>query len=233
MAPSPEEKKEFLGYLRIGKDPAEAARMVNDTYTGSTFKRMTRESHPNYDLEFAADYLRARAEGQEYLPKTSRAAQPSTRTLSGHVKAHYLTDDMLAEFCEQVELGVPMSEAAERLEPKTSLTQILRRTNRDSEFANRLAEAKTIGYPVLQDRLRARAIQMAMGGDYRALRDQLIVHVPEFKKLLTTRHEISGPEGQAIKLLAQQALPELPPEKLDELIEYYERRQLPPGTEAA
>lgn len=228
MIPTAEEKQAFLALLSTGTDPSQAARMISPEYTASLFKRLTNEGNRNYDAEFAADYLRARSTGAPLRkPPEQQSGKPRTTTISGHVKAAYLTPEMLDQFLDDVADGVPLTEAVKRIEPKTSMSQVNRRAVRDSEFAARYAEAKERGYPVFVQNLKDEAIRQAYSGDYRALRDQLLIHDKEFRKvLLAQKHEITGADGEAIKLLAQQALPDLPPEMLDALIESLERKQI-------
>jgi hypothetical protein len=190
------------------------------------FRRLTNEGNPHYDPVFAADYLRARAEGRQKQTPTVPSAQPRTTTLSGHLKAKYITEEMLELFLELIGNGIPMKAAAEQLEPKTSLSQIHKRALRDPSFTEQYAKAKEQGYPIFKENLRAEAVRQAMNGDYRALRDQLLVHDEQFREiLLAQKHEIGGPGGDAIRLLAQQALPDLPPEILEQLISSLGQRQ--------
>lgn len=221
-----EDKSTFIALIRAGHDAATAARMVNQEYTATMFRRYSNESSERYDPEFTADYLRARAEsGREQGVADEERSKPRTTTLSGHVKSKYITPEMLEVFLEHVSNGVPLLKAVEAVEPKTSMTQITRRVNRDPEFAKAYADAKEVGYPVFVENLRAKAIQLAYEGDYRALRDQLLVHDPDFRKvLLTQKHEISGSGGEAIRLLAEKALPELPKEMVQQLIQHIEQK---------
>ncbi len=229
-----EEKASFLALLRAGNEPPKAAEMVQSGYTASMFRRLTNEKSRDYDPFFAAEYLRARAEGrQRYDPVRAESNQPRTTTLSGHVKANYLTDEMLQQFLEFVADGVHITKAAEELEPKTSLTQINRRAAKDPLFAEAYAVAKEQGYPAFKERLRAEAIRQAFAGDYKALRDQLLVHDEDFRKvLLAQKHEISGGDA-AIRLIAEKALPELPKEMLEQLISGLEQRQIGTGEDIA
>lgn len=228
MLPSEQDREEFLVALRAGADPSQAARLVHPEFTGSLFKRLTYETNQNYDPDFAAEYLRARAAGSAIRSsQNGKAESPNPTTASGMVKAAYITPEMLEQFLEAVSSGVPVVQACESLEPKTSMTQISRRANRDHEFAEALAAAKEEGYPHFVQKLKDEAVRQAYNGDYRALRDQLLIHDKEFRKvLLASKHEITGAGGEAIKLLAQQALPDLPPEMLDALIETMERKQI-------
>lgn len=221
-----EEKDTFLALLRSGKDPQEAARTVRPDYTGTMFRALTNESTANYDNAFAADYLRAKAEGRAKMASKGHSnGEPRPVTISGHVKAKYLTDEMLDAFLEHVSLGVPLIDAVALIEPKTSMTQITRRANSDQEFADAFAEARETGYPLFKEGLRSLIWRLAQSGDYRAARDLALIHLDEFKQLATQRHEISGPGGEAVRLLAERALPELPPEMLETLIKGMEERR--------
>jgi hypothetical protein len=234
---SEEEKAEFCAYLRAGKTPPEAAALVNEHYTGSMFRRYCNEQSRDYDPLFAAEYLRAQAEGRRYQTRPP-GGRPRTTTLSGHVKADYLSDEMLEQFCEYVEAGVPSHDAAQLLDPKTTITQINRRAKKDAAFAERWGEAREQGYPAFQEGLRSTIKRMADTGDYRAARDLAIIHLPEFREaFLTRKTEIMGGTSNEIKLLVQQVFPELSDGDLDKLIDTVEQRQLGPGdvgnTEAA
>lgn len=224
------DKDSFLDYLRIGKAPPEAANLVSDAYTASMFRRLLSENSRDYDPFFAAEYLRARAEGRKHAPYRPESNQPRTTTLSGHVKADYLTEEMLDQFCEYIEGGVQAHDAALLLDPKTTITQINRRAAKDETFANQYAEAKQTGYPAFQEGLRATIERMAQNGDYRAARDLAIIHLPEFRDaFLTRKTEIMGGTSNEIKLLVQQVFPELSDNDLDMLIDTVEQRQLGPG----
>jgi len=231
VIPQPD-KDAFLDFLRIGKSPPEAAALVSEAYTASMFRRLLSEKSRDYDPFFAAEYLRARAEGREKAPARVDAGKPRTTTLSGHVKADYLTPEMLEQFCEYIEAGVPMKDAAEMLEPKTTLTQIHRRAQKDIEFADMYGEAKKLGYPNFQEGLRATIQRMADNGDYKAARDLAIIHLPEFREaFLTKKTEIMGGTSNELKVLVQQVFPELTDNDLDMLIDVVEQRQLEPGEE--
>jgi hypothetical protein len=228
MVPTDEHKERFLISIRAGADPAEAARLVHPEFTASCFKRLTNEGNTNYDVEFSADYLRARAEGTPLRRKhNGEQAKPSPTTAAGFVKAAYITPEMIESFLDAVSSGVPIVQACESIEPKTSLSQLHRRANKDPEFAKAYADAKEDGYPLFVQKLKDEAVRQAYNGDYRALRDQLLIHDKEFRKvLLASKHEITGADGEAIKLIAAKALPDLPPQMLDALIESMEQKQI-------
>ena len=224
------DKQAFLTYLRAGKPPPEAAALVGDDFTASMFKRFCNEASRDYDPFFAAEYLRARAEGNKLRDPRVPANKPRTTTRTGHVKSEYLTPEMLDQFCEYVEAGVQAHDAALLLEPKTTITQINRRANKDTEFADNYAEAKKLGYPAFQEGLRSTIQRMADSGDYKAARDLAIIHLPEFRDaFLTKKTEIMGGTSNELKVLVQQVFPELTDGDLDMLIDHVEQRQIEPG----
>lgn len=229
MIPQPD-KDAFLDYLRIGKSPPDAAALVSEAYTASMFRRLLSEKSTDYDPFFAAEYLRARAEGRKHADARPESGKPRTTTMSGHVKADYLSPEMLDQFCEYVEAGVPAADAAQLLEPRTSITQINRRAGKDETFAEAYAEARKAGYPAYQEGLRATIQRMADQGDYRAARDLAIIHLPEFREsFLTKKTEIMGGTTNEIRLLVQQVFPELSDGDLDMLINTVEQRQIGAG----
>jgi hypothetical protein len=226
VIPQPD-KDAFLDYLRIGKSPPDAANMVNEAYTASMFRRLLSEKSTDYDPFFAAEYLRARAEGRKHADPRPQAGKPRTTTLSGHVKSDYLSPEMLEQFCEYVEAGVPAVDAAALLDPKTTITQINRRAAKDEEFADMYAEARKTGYPAYQEGLRATIQRMADQGDYRAARDLAIIHLPEFREaFLTKKTEIMGGTTNEMRLLVQQVFPSLSDGDIEMLIEQVEPKQI-------
>lgn len=199
--------------------------MVNEDYTGSMFRRFASEQGREYDPDFSSEYLKARAEGKAKRSEPAEQREPRKVTLEGNVRADYLTEETLDQFIDYVEQGIPMYEAARLLDVQTTLTQIQRRADRDIEFAEKFAEAKKTGYPAFQEGIRATIVNLAQAGDYRAARDLAVIHLPEWREaFLTTKHEIGGLGGQAIRVLAEQALPELPDIVLDQLISGMEQR---------
>lgn len=112
-----------------------------------------------------------------------------------------------------------MSSAARMVEPQTSLTQINIRANKDAEFARALREAREVGYPVFQERIRGEIVRQAENGEYRATRDLAMIHLPEWVVLRDRRTEITGANGEAIKIMAMRQFENLPPEVLEQLIE--------------
>ena len=224
-----DEKQEFLTFLRAGKAPPEAAELVSPDYTASMFRRFCNEASREYDPFYAAEYLRARAEGNKFRDRPE-SGKPRTTTLQGHVRSEYITPEMLEQFCEYLESGVQAHDAALLLEPKTTITQINRRAAKDEAFADQYAEAKKSGYPAYQEGLRSTIQRMADNGDYKAARDLAIIHLPEFREsFLTKKTEIMGGLNNELKVLVQQVFPELSDGDLDMLIDHDEQRQIGPG----
>lgn len=235
--PTPDEIDHFLELIKEGMDRATAAWHVNPDYSGSLFRSMCNPmSLKHYDADFAARYDEAvEARGplkrdRVMVRSEDRAGQPQNG--NGFTKAMHLEHGQLQEFLDLVSDGMQAAQAARELDPPTSITQINRRAARDVEFAEAFRMAKEEGYPAYQESLRAEAVRQAFAGDYRALRDQLLMHIPEARVLTTSRHEIGGVDGNAIRVLAEKHFHELPPEILDELIRVVEAREqgaLPPA----
>lgn len=229
--PSEEEKDRFLEYIRGGDDRATAAWKINPEYTGTMFRSLCNpRSTKNYDADFAHAYDLA-VEVRGPLDPARQQIHSSERdsvsvTSNGFVKAMHLNEDQLDEFLDLVRDGTQAASAAQQLDPPTSITQINRRAAKDSEFAQEYREAKEEGYSAYKDSLRAEATRQAFAGDYRALRDQMLMHLEEAGALMTNRHEIGGLDGGAIRLLAERHFSDLPPEMLDEMIKTLEQKEL-------
>lgn len=232
MSISKEEKDLFLAFVRSGVSPPEAAQRVNSDYTASMFRHLVNQDAKNFDADFAAEYLRARAQGRPEQPRNHPAAPPRTTTLSGNVKAMYLTEEMLDGFLEEVENGIPIKDACDHIEPRTTLSQINRRAHRDPVFAEKYAEARKLGYPIFQERIRGKVAEIGfVDGDYRAVKDLASIHLPEFQQLLTRKHEISGMANIDIRVFAERVLPDLPSEMIDQIIVELEKRMVEDGAE--
>lgn len=231
MLPSQEEKERFLQYIRDGDDRATAAWRINPEMTGTMFRRICSPQSTNYDAAFAMAYDEAveeRGELDRDRPQIWSGARDtsSSTTLSGATKGIYLTNDQLEHFLELVRNGTMAATAAREIEPPTTITQINRRAARDSDFADAFREAREEGYATYKENLRAEATRQAFSGDYRALKDQMLMHLEEAVALMTNKHELSGLDGGAIRLLAEKHFSELPTDMLDELIRTLEAREL-------
>lgn len=229
--PSEEEKERFLEYIRQGDDRATAAWRLNPEYTGTMFRSMCNPRSPrSYDPEFAAAYDEAVEVRGPLDPDRqqiwSGERDSSSTTMNGYTKSTHLTSDQLDEFIDLVRDGVMPFTAAGQLDPPTSITQINRRAAKDANFADAYREAREEGFSAYKDSLRAEATRQAFAGDYRALRDQMLMHLEEAKALMTNRHELGGLDGGAIRLLAERHFSELPREMLDEMIATLEKKEL-------
>lgn len=228
--PTEEEKQRFLQLIRDGCDRATAAFDVNHAYTGSTFRSMCNPQSPNYDAEFAAAYDDAVAERGPLDPNRahrvrSESRGPVTTNGNGFTKALFLSDDQLEQFLERVRDGQQAAGAARDIDPPTSITQINRRASKDRDFSEAYRIAKEEGYVAFKENLRDEAVRQAFAGDYRALRDQMLMHLDEAKALMTSRHEVGGLDGNAIRVLAERHFHELPRDMLDQLIRVLEERE--------
>lgn len=240
MSPTPEEKERFLEYIRDGDDRATAAWRINPDYTGTLFRKMTNpHSSKYYDPVFATAYEEAveeRGPVDRDRPQIwSEGKRTTSRevTSTGHTKGVYLSNDQLGHFLDLVREGTMASAAARLLDPPTTITQINRRAHKDPDFADAFREAKEEGYATYKEDLRAEATRQAFAGDYRALKDQMMIHLEEARALMTSKHEVTGLDGGAIKMLAERHFSDLPPEMLEEMIRTLEEKelgQLEPGT---
>lgn len=232
--PSAEEKERFLQYIREGDDRGTAAWRLNPEYTGTMFRSICNpRSTKNYDPGFAEAYDRAVEERGPLDPNRAQvnSGERGSRSLTsnGFTKAVHLSEEQLDNFLDLVRDGVQAATAAGQLEPPTSITQINRRASKDPDFASEFRDAKDEGYSAYKDSLRAEATRQAFAGDYRALRDQMLMHLEEAGALMTSRHEVGGLDGAAIRLFAERHFSELPPEILDEMIVTLERKELGKG----
>lgn len=230
--PTAEEKRRFLEYIKSGDDRATAAWRINPDYTGTMFKKLVNPRSKYYDKDFHGAYDDACRERGPLDPNRfqiwgeERDSSPTTR--AGFTKSTHLTHEQLEHFLELVRDGTPAAAATRKLDPPTSMSQINRRTSKDPEFARLFREALEEGFPAYQDELRAEAHRQAFAGDYRALKDQMLMHLPEARALMTNRHEV-GLDANAMRLLVERNFSELPPEMLDELIRTLEVKELGPG----
>lgn len=237
MQATEEEKEQFLQNIRDGDDQATAARRINPDLTATKFKRMCNPLAPRtYDAEFHAAYVKALEERGPLDPdrprfwEENRRRTSSTTTPQGWTKADHLTEEQLQEFLEHVRDGVMAWKAAGMIDPPTSITQIHRRRDRDPAFAEELKLALEEGLEAYREALRAEASRQGFAGNYNALKDQMMIHLPEARALMTSRHEIGL--DAALQIIAPQ-LANLPREMLDEVIrtlEESEMKQLGPGS---
>lgn len=146
-------------------------------------------------------------------------------TASGFTKQKYLTEEQIEEICNLISEGIPQVEAAKRC--GTSSLQFTRRARKDPEVKKKLEAAKDEGRPEYENALRAEAyFQAFVEKNYKALRDQLLIHLPEYAPLTTHRIEVGNIDGESFKLAAMKALgPDISTEELDLVIKIFERQQ--------
>ena len=222
---TPEQKEQFLDLTRRGWNRSDAAREVG--CTGSMFRNICGEDNRNYDADFAAAYTLAVAEAEPdgTAPAYGESKLPPVRITNdrGHVKAEYITDEEKERFLELVAGGEKRFHAARAI--GTSNHQIERLVRRDHDFAQKLSEATATGYPQYQEWLRAMPVDFIRNGNYTALRDQILIHLPEASALRTSRHEIGGLDGGALKLFVERVVPELPPQLVEQMIQHLEQQR--------
>jgi hypothetical protein len=225
------DKRRFLEFVADGHGRAAAARRVNPDYTGSLFARLMSHSNRSYDHEFALEYEQTRADALAAgKRKCFRQMSRASRTLSGngHIRAMHISVEHQEQFLHDVKEGTPLRQAAEKI--GTSLWQLDRLCTHNEDFARAYNEARAIGYPVMQENLRAEAHRQAFAGDYRALRDMLIIHAPEYAVL---NRAAKGDHDIDLRSLLEQKLGSLPAEKLDAIIQILEDGGDLPAIEAA
>lgn len=214
-----DEQRIVLDAIRAGANRAEAARLIGQS--GSRLRTMCNPNSNTYDPDFEQAYLAAIADAPPKPPGWANGpkADTPTKTADGYTRADHLTETDLEAFLEHVAGGMPRDKAAREI--GTSMVQINRRANRNPDFAEALAAAYENGYPHYQDWLRAKVVDFINDGNYNALRDQVLIHLPEADKLRTSKHEVSGPGGEPIRVL-KAVLHGLPSELLAQVIEAVE-----------
>lgn len=226
MEVSHEDKRRFLELIEQGNDRATAASLVGPEYTGTMFRRLCSPDSRYYDEDFARAYDAALASRQLPMRVRSEDRDSTPTTPLGFTRAGHLVEEQLENFLDRVRNGVQAATAAREIDPPTSITQINRHAKRDPDFAEDFRLAKEEGHDSYKENLRAEAARQAFAGDYRALRDQMLIHLEDARRALTTnRHEVGGFDDGAIRILAERHFADLPREMLDELIEELERRE--------
>ena len=224
------ERQKFLELIRQGYNRAGAARRVNPDYTGTMFQKLCSTESSSYDHEFAVAYHQACAErGQpKFMSRNPAWRQSRKRSAHGKIRGIWLTPEQVDTFIDMVREGVPLRQAADQI--STSLWQLNRLCENDEVFAARYADARRIGYPVMQENLRAEAYRQAMNGDYRALRDLNMIHLPEYGVLRDKKpQDIS--RADLVELITSK-MGDLPPAVLDQMIHLIQTQQLEAGDDA-
>ena len=224
------DKRKFLEFVADGHSRAAAARRVNPDYTGALFARLMSPSNRSYDHEFALEFERTRTEALAAgKRKCFRQMGRTSRTFSGkgNLRSMHISADAQEQFIADVKEGVPLRQAAEKI--GTSLWQLDRLCTHSEEFARAYTEARAIGYPVMQENIRAEAHRQAFAGDYRALRDMAIIHLPEYAVLNRGAKSDSDID---LRTLIEQKFGQLPPSKIDAIIKIIEEGGDLPAIEA-
>ena len=220
-----EERATFLQHIRDGCDRSSAAQKTNPEYTGSHFRGLSSPTSNRYDHEFAEAYDQACLERGPLKPVRDRAPTPEPRryTAQGYLHWKFITEDMQHQFLEDTANGVPMVTAAAKLEPATNLLQLQRLARNNPEFAEKFLAAKAEGYPIFKENLRAETIRQAFNGNWPALESLNKIHLEEFAKLITSKHQIET--NLNIKDLAQTYFKELPAGTLEQVIALLENSE--------
>lgn len=214
------EREKFLEHVRDGHSRAAAARRVNPDYSGTMFSRLMSQNSISYDHDFALAYLEAQAVAKDAGKRKcvrKRIVHSRPRTINGAIRAMHISEDAQEEFIRLVTDGTPVKAAADQI--GTSLYQLDVLCRYDPDFARLYAEAKRHGYPAMQENLRAETMRQAFAGDYRALRDLNIIHLPEYAIL---NRAAKGEHDVDLRTLLLERMGNLPPEVLDEMIKLIE-----------
>lgn len=149
------------------------------------------------------------------------AAEPRKETAQGFTKAAYITQEQFDAICEDIEEGVPETDACRN--HGTSHTQMRRRCKRDSEWEKRRIDAMAEGRPAYIAGLFAHATGLALGqrsdGNAKLLEKLLIVYHPDFDKLRSSKYEVSSGGPFQIEAIRELGLPD---EQLYMLIQWLE-----------
>ncbi len=110
-------------------------------------------------------------------------------TALGFTKATHLTDDQIDQILSAISEGQDPVQAC--LDAGTSHGQFRKRCDRDTAVGERAMEARIDGNPELLAKARSMFhYHVFERKDYKALRDFLLVHDPDWEKLRTQRFEV-------------------------------------------
>jgi len=184
MAPVTEQQKErFLDLCRKGVDRIEAARAVGEQ--ASTFQILSLD-----DAEFRNEMKAALHECWR-LRRVEHDAQ--------------MTKEIRNEFLELIREGKHPKEAAQAVGGfYWQFARLCNVANRayNPDFARAYREALAEGHPAFLDRIRHLQITAAENGEYRAIRDLVIMHLPEGEKLSSKKVEVRDGDLDALKAAA-------------------------------
>lgn len=143
-------------------------------------------------------------------------------TAGGFTKAAYLTEEEIEGILERVTEGCPMTLACREF--GTSTTQFHRRCRREPELEQRRLQALAEGREQYQELLRNEAFHQAfVEKNYKALRDQMLMHLPEAQTLGIAKHLHAKLDPEELRAMAARQLGELNDEELAQVIALMER----------
>jgi hypothetical protein len=149
------------------------------------------------------------------------AGRPSDKTPQGFTKGSHLSDDQIDQIIDGVREGKPVHVAAR--EAGTSASQFRQRVNREEHLRVRVEEALTEGREAYNDLLRDVAWHhVFVERDYKAARDQMLIHLPEWEMMRTQRFEIGNADGEALRIAAQQAFGDLTRDEIEQRLRMLE-----------
>lgn len=186
MAPVTEQQKErFLDLCRKGMDRIEAARAVGEQ--ASTFQILSLD-----DPEFRDEMKRALYECWH-----KRRIDYAANT----------THEVREEFLQLIRSGREPVEAAHAVGGfYNHFSRLCNVTGHyyDQDFHRAFMDAMKEGHGAFLDRIRSLIVKAAEDGEYRAIRDLAIMHLPEGDKLSSKRIEVKDADLEALKQAALQ-----------------------------
>lgn len=140
-----------------------------------------------------------------------------------------LTDEQREDFLEYIRDGMNRKQAAELLadkyeRPDITATKLRNALHREPEFNRQYQDALVEGRGTLTDRLELCAQELALGGNWPALRFLLTTYGEQFAWARSSKVEIGG--QVEITAIAATLSKYLPPEMYDELIATVEQKML-------
>lgn len=220
------QQQRILQMIRDGHDAGAAARAAGTTAV-QIHKTTNPHNQRHYNETFAEAYREAMGERDQtnysHQPAEGVRGETPRTTPQGYLKWRYLEPEQVDQFIEDLENGYPRILAAERI--GTSITQINRLASNDQGFRDRYDKATKAYDPALRERIHAEHVRQAFEeGNYAALKDLGIIRDPDqYERLRTSKHEIGGPDGGAIRIL-QASLTGATPELLAQIQHELEAR---------
>lgn len=140
-----------------------------------------------------------------------------------------LTEEQIERFLELVADGQNRQQAAETLQaeyerPDITSTKLRNLCHRDAELNRRFEAARMEGRGTMSERLERCAQELALGGNWPALRFLLTTYGEEFAWARTNKVEVGG--QVEITAVAATLARYLPPEMYDQMIAAVEQKML-------